>query len=144
MKNDSKTASKQNQAKPRGPRQSCGAKGWILAALGVTWGRLGRSFAPLGIALVDFLLLLGRFGSHFSILMAVGWAWKLNQDHFWRHFASTNIEKTMPKQDLFRIRKTWIFATCLQYKLDFGGGQGIKHPEKTLKINETSGLKQVK
>ena len=83
MKNDSKTAPKTepDQAK-RSPCQSCGAKGRILAALGVTWGRLGNPFAPLGLALVDFLFLLGSLWTPF---VDVGGFWvglEAQQMHF--------------------------------------------------------------
>ena len=118
MQNESKTAPKQNQAKPRGPhgnrvKEKVGF--WrFFGSLGIALGALLLHFgSPWSI----FCSSWGRFGPHFSILMAVGWAWKLNQcifDHFWSHFASKNIEKTMPKQVWFRIRTTSIFTTRLQ------------------------------
>ncbi len=66
MKNESKTAPKQNQAKPRGPHGNLvEQKVGFVAVLGVTWGRLGRPFAPLWVALVDLLLLLGSLWTPF-------------------------------------------------------------------------------
>ena len=87
MKNESKTAPKQNQAKPRGPHgnlveQKVGF--WrLLGSLGVA---LGALLLHLGSPWSIFCSSWGRFGPHFSILMAVGWAWKLNQcifEHLW-------------------------------------------------------------
>ena len=80
VKNESKTAPKQNQAKPRGPHgnrveQKVGF--WrLLGSLGVA---LGVLLLHLGSPWSIFCSSWGRFGPHFSILMAVGWAWKLNQ-----------------------------------------------------------------
>ena len=76
-----------DQAK-RSPCQSCGAKGRILAALGVTWGRLGNPFAPLGLALVDFLFLLGSLWTPF---VDVGGFWvglEAQPMHFWSIFGA--------------------------------------------------------
>ena len=80
VKNESKTAPKQNQAKPRGPHgnlveQKAGF--WrFLGSLGVALGALLLHFgSPWSICCSSW----GRFGPRFSILMAVGWAWKLNQ-----------------------------------------------------------------
>ena len=72
-----------------------------------TWARLGRFFVPLGVALDPICRcwwLLGGLGSSTNVFL----------EHFWSHSASKNIEKTMPKQVWFRIRKTLIFTTRLQ------------------------------
>ena len=118
VKNESKTAPKQNRIKPRVPMPilwskrshfggSWGHLGSPWAPFCTTWARLGRFFVPLGVALDPICRcwwLLGGLGSSTNVFL----------DHFWSHFALKNIEKTMPKQVWFRIRKTLIFTTRLQ------------------------------
>ena len=86
-----------SQAK-RSPRQSYGAKGRILAALGVTWDRLGRSFAPLGVALVDFLLLSGSLWTPFLDFDGRWMGLEAQPMHFWSIFGATLHQKTLKKQ----------------------------------------------
>ena len=80
VKNESKTAPKQNRIKPRGPHANLVEQKvafWRLSgSLGVA---LGALLLHLGSPWSIFCSSWGRFGPHFSILMAVGWAWKLNQ-----------------------------------------------------------------
>ena len=80
MKNERKTAPKQNQIKPRGPHGNLVEQKvafWQLSgSLGVALGALLHHLdSPWSI----FCSSWGRFGPHFSMLVAFGWAWKLNQ-----------------------------------------------------------------
>ena len=140
MKNESKTAPKQNQVKPRGPHGNrveqkvgfwrlLGSLGSPWALFCSTWARLGRFFVPLWVALDPIFRcwwLLDGLGSSTNAFL----------ERFWSHFASKHFEKTMPKQVLFRIRKTLIFATRLQNNKQMSPKSP---PNRTMESNATPG-----
>ena len=99
VKNERKTAPKQNQIKPRGPHGNLVEQKvafWRLSgSLGVA---LGTLLHHLGSPWSIFCSSWGRFGSHLSMLVAFGWAWKLNQCIFGAFLEPFCIKKHWKKQ----------------------------------------------
>ena len=135
-----------DQAK-RSPCQSCGAKGRILAALGVTWGRLGRPFAPLGLALVDFLFLSGSLWTPF---VDVGGFWvglEAQPMHFWIIFGAILHQKTLKKQCQNKFysefEKPWFLRHVCSKNVILEVVRASTIKKNTLNIHEKSRFKQV-
>ena len=139
---------RRNRTKPKkSPLQSCGAKCRILAALGVTWGRLGRSFAPLGVALVDFLLLLGSLWTPFFDVGGFWMGLEAQPMHFWSIFGAILHQKTLKKQcqnkSYSEFEKPWFLRHVCSKNVILEVVRASKIKNKSLKIHEQSRFKQV-